>query len=280
MLQTITPKQLADLRTGGRKIHLIDVRTPVEFREVARRLRSTTSRSTDSIRERCSPNGAEHRTNRSTSSAAREAAASRPVRSSFRPGSRTSSTSKGERWPAKQPDLPIVRGKKAISLERQVRIAAGLLVVTGAALGYWVDPLWIAPLRLRRSGIGVRGRDRHLRHGDAAGPHAVEPSEGRSVVQCRTEQHLLLALISRTAGRRTCRPAPLRRSGATCTTGRRTCRPASLRRSGATCTTGRRTCRPAPLRRSGATLTTGIRSHATQTVLPRVPFACVVSDPG
>jgi hypothetical protein len=32
--------------------------------------------------------------------------------------------------------LPVVRGKKAISLERQVRIAAGSLVLLGAALSF------------------------------------------------------------------------------------------------------------------------------------------------
>ena len=33
--------------------------------------------------------------------------------------------------------LPVVRGKKAISLERQVRIAAGFLVLLGAVLSFW-----------------------------------------------------------------------------------------------------------------------------------------------
>ena len=41
-------------------------------------------------------------------------------------------------------NLPVVRGQKAISLERQVRIAAGSLVLIGAILGFWVDPYWIA----------------------------------------------------------------------------------------------------------------------------------------
>jgi rhodanese-related sulfurtransferase len=36
--------------------------------------------------------------------------------------------------------LPANRGAKVMSLERQVRIAAGLLVVTGAVLGTWVHP--------------------------------------------------------------------------------------------------------------------------------------------
>lgn len=40
--------------------------------------------------------------------------------------------------------LPLVRGRKSISLERQVRIAAGALVFAGAVLGYFVHPAWIA----------------------------------------------------------------------------------------------------------------------------------------
>lgn len=35
--------------------------------------------------------------------------------------------------------LPVVRGKKAISLERQVRIGAGFLVVVGVVLGWLAD---------------------------------------------------------------------------------------------------------------------------------------------
>lgn len=37
-------------------------------------------------------------------------------------------------------DLPVIRGKKAMSLERQVRIAAGLLILTGVALGLYQHP--------------------------------------------------------------------------------------------------------------------------------------------
>jgi len=39
--------------------------------------------------------------------------------------------------------LSVVRGKKSISLERQVRIAAGLLVLSGAVLGWLVHPAFI-----------------------------------------------------------------------------------------------------------------------------------------
>jgi rhodanese-related sulfurtransferase len=40
--------------------------------------------------------------------------------------------------------LPLKRGKAVMSLERQVRIVAGALVFAGAALGYFVNPAWIA----------------------------------------------------------------------------------------------------------------------------------------
>jgi rhodanese-related sulfurtransferase len=40
--------------------------------------------------------------------------------------------------------LPVSKGRKAISLERQVRIAAGALVLLGAVLGYYVHPAFIA----------------------------------------------------------------------------------------------------------------------------------------
>ncbi|QDT04791.1 Inner membrane protein YgaP [Rubripirellula lacrimiformis] len=39
--------------------------------------------------------------------------------------------------------LPVVRGKKSVSLERQVRIAAGSLTLVGAVLGYFVHPAFI-----------------------------------------------------------------------------------------------------------------------------------------
>lgn len=39
--------------------------------------------------------------------------------------------------------LPVVRGKKTISLERQVRIAAGFLTLAGAVLGFFVHPYFI-----------------------------------------------------------------------------------------------------------------------------------------
>lgn len=49
-----------------------------------------------------------------------------------------------------QAGLPVVRGRKTISLERQVRIAAGSLVVIGTALGFFVHPGFLGALGVRR----------------------------------------------------------------------------------------------------------------------------------
>ena len=38
--------------------------------------------------------------------------------------------------------LPVVRGKETIALDRQVRIAAGFLVLLGTILGWLVHPAW------------------------------------------------------------------------------------------------------------------------------------------
>ncbi len=40
-------------------------------------------------------------------------------------------------------DLPVVRGRKAVSLERQVRIAAGSMVLGGVLLSAFAHPNWI-----------------------------------------------------------------------------------------------------------------------------------------
>ncbi|MBM4455165.1 MAG: rhodanese-like domain-containing protein [Verrucomicrobia bacterium] len=38
--------------------------------------------------------------------------------------------------------LPVVRGRGAIAIERQVRLGTGTMILLGVLLGAWVDPLW------------------------------------------------------------------------------------------------------------------------------------------
>ncbi len=138
---TISPKQLHDLVQAGEPVELIDVRTPVEFQEVhvafARNIpldqldpKQLTVGRTGSLK---------------------------PVYVICRSGSRGKQACEmivahgfanvvnveGGTLAWDQAELPVVRGKKTISLERQVRIAAGALGLTGAVLGFFVSPYWV-----------------------------------------------------------------------------------------------------------------------------------------
>ncbi len=53
--------------------------------------------------------------------------------------------------------LPVNRGRGVISLERQVRIAAGLLVLLGAALAWLVHPAWIGLAAFVGAGLAFAG---------------------------------------------------------------------------------------------------------------------------
>ena len=138
---TISPQDLADL-CRDRKIDLIDVRTPMEFREVhiqeARNIPLDRLDAQAILQER---NGLRDQ----------------PLYLICRSGSRGQKACEkflaagfsnvinvaGGTLAWAECGLPVVRGKKTISLERQVRIAAGVLVVLGALLGWLVHPVFV-----------------------------------------------------------------------------------------------------------------------------------------
>ncbi len=80
------------------------------------------------------------------------------------------------RWRVKAWDaagLPLIRGKGVISLERQVRIAAGSFVLTGWC---WASSSTrvVCAFGFCWGRIGLRGHHGYLWDGNAARPHAVE----------------------------------------------------------------------------------------------------------
>jgi rhodanese-related sulfurtransferase len=138
-IPTISPKELEELRRQGKPVDLIDVRTPVEFREVhaeVARLVPLDSLDPKAVMD------------------ARGGSGEEPLYVICRTGNRAKMACErfhsagfsnvvnveGGTIAWEQSGLPVVRGKKAISLERQVRIAAGTLVVLGTALGAFVHP--------------------------------------------------------------------------------------------------------------------------------------------
>lgn len=143
VINTISPRDIHALKSSGQPVDLIDVRTPMEFREVhAEYARNLPLDTLDPAKVMLT----------------RNAEANRPLYVICRSGGRASQAC--EKFvTAGFPDvvsveggtlawidagLPVVRGKKGVSLERQVRIAAGLLAALGAALGWLVHPAWAA----------------------------------------------------------------------------------------------------------------------------------------
>lgn len=139
MSQTISPQELDNLRRAGRPLELIDVRTPAEFRE---------------LHVEFARNVPLDRLDPQTLQAERPAGTSEPLYVICRSGSRGKQACEkllaagltnvvnveGGTLACEGAGLPVVRGKKTISLERQVRIAAGFLVLVGAVLSLTVHP--------------------------------------------------------------------------------------------------------------------------------------------
>jgi rhodanese-related sulfurtransferase len=138
-ITTISPAELAHLLQAGHAREIIDVRTPMEYREVhlptARNVPLETLDPANVMEARAG-SGAE------------------PLYVVCRSGSRGRQACEkflaagygnvvnieGGTLACVASGLPVARGRKSISLERQVRIAAGSLVVVGTALGWLVHP--------------------------------------------------------------------------------------------------------------------------------------------
>lgn len=138
-IKTIKPKDLHSLHQKGETVELIDVRTPVEFREVhAEYARNIPLDAFDPQEVMSNRNGS----------------SDKPLYVICRSGSRAAKACEkliacghedivnveGGTLAWEEAGLPVTRGQKAMSLERQVRIAAGFLVLTGVVLGFAVHP--------------------------------------------------------------------------------------------------------------------------------------------
>ena len=139
---TISPQELAARQARGEVSELIDVRTPVEFREVH------VSFARNVPLDRLDPKSLMN---------ARNGASQQPLYVICRSGNRANQACEkfvaagfsnivnvaGGTLAWEQAGLPVTRGQKSISLERQVRIAIGLLVLIGSALTQFAHPYWL-----------------------------------------------------------------------------------------------------------------------------------------
>jgi rhodanese-related sulfurtransferase len=142
-VQTISPHELQRRRQEGQAIELIDVRTPVEYAEIhvegARSVPLDTLEPHTFAAPQADRNGDPLYVICRTGS--RAAKAYEKLQSA---GVENVISVEGGTLQWERAGLPVVRGRKVISLERQVRIAAGLLVVLGVLLGWLVHPAFLA----------------------------------------------------------------------------------------------------------------------------------------
>lgn len=151
---TISPKQLSELVQSGKSIELIDVRTPVEYREVhVQFAKNVPLDQLDAAKFAAGRTGDEPLYVICRSGSRGKQACEK----FFAAGYRQVVNIEGGTMAWDQAGLPVVRGKKAISLERQVRIAAGLLVLIGSTLGAFVSPYWIGLAAFVGAGLTFAG---------------------------------------------------------------------------------------------------------------------------
>jgi rhodanese-related sulfurtransferase len=138
-VSTISPTQLSETFKSNGPIELIDVRTPVEFREVhLENARNVPLDQLDpaSLMKARNGHGGEPLYVICKAGTRSAQACEKFIKAGFDnvvsvEGGTTACVAAG---------LPVVRGKKAMSLERQVRIAAGSLVLLGVAGAYFIHP--------------------------------------------------------------------------------------------------------------------------------------------
>jgi rhodanese-related sulfurtransferase len=139
---TITPVELAERCKDGRKIDLIDVRTPMEFREV--HVEAARNVPLDTLDPAALMKGRAGSELEPLFVICRSGGRGRQACEKFLAAGFTNIVNvEGGTLACAASGLPLVRGQKTVSLERQVRIAAGSLVLLGALLGWFVDPAFV-----------------------------------------------------------------------------------------------------------------------------------------
>lgn len=130
---TISPRQLFDLTQAGSQIELVDVRTPVEFREVhVTCARNVPLDQLDAAKLIAGRNESAPLYVICKSGGRGNQACEKIVGAGFKNVINVEGGTSA--WA--QAGLPVVRGQKTMSLERQVRIAAGSMVLIGIGLSF------------------------------------------------------------------------------------------------------------------------------------------------
>lgn len=132
MSLTTSPSSLGEALRAGSPVRLIDVRTPAEFREV--HVHGAENVPLDRL------DASQFDSQQPLYVICKSGARGQMACKKFDAAGVEASNVDGGTQACVDAGLPVVRGKKVMSLERQVRIAAGLLVLTGVVLSLTVHP--------------------------------------------------------------------------------------------------------------------------------------------
>jgi rhodanese-related sulfurtransferase len=140
-IELISPAQVADRVKNGEKIHLVDVRSPAEFQSV--HAEGAILCPLDAL----NPSQLAQKLGLSSSSPAVLLCASgnrakKAAEKFLAEGVSHCLVVEGGTKAWEVSGLPVIRGKGVISIERQVRIGAGALILAGVLMGYFIHPGW------------------------------------------------------------------------------------------------------------------------------------------
>ena len=140
-MRKITVKNISEFRKNSEPVELVDVRTPAEFEEVHAEASINIpldELTADAISRR---NGKEVLVICQSGNRAKLA-----CEKLIKAGREDVAVVEGGMQAWLDAGLPVVRGRKTMSLERQVRIAAGAIVLTGVVLAQFVHPalMWVS----------------------------------------------------------------------------------------------------------------------------------------
>ncbi len=141
-ISTIAPERLAERIEAGQTVDLIDVRTPAEFREI--HIQGARSVPLDRLDPRKLMESRNGRQGEPLFVVCRSGSRGKKACEAFlEAGFSEVINVEGGTLAWEAAGLPVNRGKKTISLERQVRIAAGSLVLLGSVLAATVSPWFL-----------------------------------------------------------------------------------------------------------------------------------------
>ena len=139
---TIRSEELEGLRHQGEPVELIDLRTPVEYRGV--HAESACLVPLDRLDPRAVMDSRDGSKDDLLYVICRSGSRGRRAVEKFHAAGYTNVANvEGGTLAWEKAGLPVVRGQEVMSLERQVRIAAGSLVVIGTGLGAFVHPAFL-----------------------------------------------------------------------------------------------------------------------------------------